>query len=538
MLAFETAEGVGAESTGGRGGVAYLVDLTIPDNVGSPTVGSPRHAFLASGPRHLIFKNGGTYDLLADIVVSDNRITISGQTSPADSGGVLFKGAAINFRTDNVIARFFRVRPGTTSGLGGNPILIGGGGVHAHDIILDHLEASWGYDQMGPEAAGWWSNITVQWCASGEGTLSNHNLGANVEMVPWNAAGTIGTVSYHHNWFHNVSGRTPLMASGLSNGSQHGNPCLLADIRNILVHNVPNNHLDLRTRIFSQGSVTTWEANTSAPRHAVRANVIGCVLNQGGGPGNQTGGGSKSLLLVNAHCQVYALDNRQFNNLPGVAPAFNGLGDIAKIQRYSGNVGVDGTSTTVDLPGEWDPVSEGVETATPFVLARSVVATESHLLKALMMVNGGCILPAPDSVLLRWRAEVAAGTGSWGIQHSDYATLAAGTPPLRSQPDQIEDEFKDLFGFSNSVDYTGVIDPSGYDIIELYEHWRAGESAPSTPPAVINVFPVNEQLGNAVETFVAGFDVVNSAGLTKTRLRVSDGASITTIDNSGGGNIG
>jgi len=539
--AFPSAEGFGNNSEGGRGGVVFLVDLDIADNVGSPAAGSVREAFEATGKRYVMFKQGGIYNLAGDLTVTDRNITIAGESCPSDSGGVLFRDYELRFQTDNVICRYIRVRVGVDKDLdtNANPILIGGGGSYAFDCIFDHCEGTLGGDQNGPEVTGKWSDVTIQWCASGESSDPTHAFGPLIDMVPWNSTGTIGTISYHHNWIHNVSNRTPKASSGLSQGSFYANPAILADIRNVFIHNSPNNHVQLSTRVFNQGAVDTWEANTSTPRHAVRANVVGCVLSPGGGPGSQTSDPGKEMINVNDQCQVYAEDNRQWSNQPGNGPSYDGLSKTCRIARYTGNTGVDGTEDGQNNTGTWDPVAEGVEVFSPFTVP-SIVTTVSEDLEAVIMANCGAILPTPSSILMRWRSEVANNTGTWSIVATDFPTLAAGTPPLRSQPDQIEDEFKDLFGFSNSVDYTGQLDPSGsgYDVIELYLHWRAGEVSPSIPPEVFNVYPVGQQLNFGVETLVAGFNVVNSPTLSKVRFRVSDGATITTIDDSGGGNVG
>ena len=74
---------------GGRGGA--LIEVT---NLNGDGPGSLRAACEASGKRTVVFRVGGTIDLSGkDIVVTNEFITIAGQTAPGD--GIQIKGGRL-----------------------------------------------------------------------------------------------------------------------------------------------------------------------------------------------------------------------------------------------------------------------------------------------------------------------------------------------------------------------------------------------------------------------------------------------------------
>lgn len=168
VIAFPTAEGFGAMAKGGRGG-----DVIYVTNLNDSGPGSLRGCAEGSGPRTCVFRTGGTITLQTSIKVSDPFLTIAGESAPG--GGIAVKNSPAQIRpsleiaTHDVIIRHVRLRPG--------PHIIeaccsGGLGLYteaAHDIIIDHVSASWGSDEtIDSEGA---SNVTFQWGLVGEPLL-------------------------------------------------------------------------------------------------------------------------------------------------------------------------------------------------------------------------------------------------------------------------------------------------------------------------------------------------------------------------------
>jgi hypothetical protein len=106
MKAFPSAEGFGANSVGGRGGVVLAVTKLTDDG----TVGTFRWAVNQAGPRTVIFRVDGTIALTSAINIWYPYLTIACQTAPGM--GIQFKNYGIYVRTHDVIVRFLRSRPG------------------------------------------------------------------------------------------------------------------------------------------------------------------------------------------------------------------------------------------------------------------------------------------------------------------------------------------------------------------------------------------------------------------------------------------
>ena len=77
--AFPGAEGFGAQSVGGRGGVIYEVT-----NLNDSGTGSLRMAIEANEPRIVVFRVSGSIELKSELQIEKPPITIAGETAPGD----------------------------------------------------------------------------------------------------------------------------------------------------------------------------------------------------------------------------------------------------------------------------------------------------------------------------------------------------------------------------------------------------------------------------------------------------------------------
>ena len=141
QLAFPTAMGAGAYSTGGRGGIVLHVTNLNDSGPGSfrwalaDEINTPQN-------RTIVFDVSGVIQLNSDIILSDplnggnatGGITLAGQTAPL--GGITITGGKLRlFGVDHIIARFMKFRETTpTDGCFSTT-----GGSY---IIFDHLSAS------------------------------------------------------------------------------------------------------------------------------------------------------------------------------------------------------------------------------------------------------------------------------------------------------------------------------------------------------------------------------------------------------------
>lgn len=232
QLAFIGAEGYGRFALGGRGGhVEYVTNL---NNSGA---GSFRNAATnGSGPRTIVFLVSGIIDLEGKDVITDDYVTIAGQTAP--DKGVCFIHGSVGLKNDN-ICRFIRSARGGGKALPTDPnpsgVDTGGslGFYYADNSIFDHCTARWGTDETYSSRSS--KNITFQRSIISEalGIAGHRNYGAGDNH---GYAATIGgdVGSHHHNLLANCYGRNWSMGGGTdANGAYGGR----LDIFNNVVYN-------------------------------------------------------------------------------------------------------------------------------------------------------------------------------------------------------------------------------------------------------------------------------------------------------------
>ena len=174
LRAFPGAEGFGRFARGGRGGDVYHVV-----NLNDSGPGSLRDAVAgAKGPRTIVFDVSGTIELKDKLRVARSRLTIAGQTAPGD--GIALKDQ--NFQIDNasdVVVRYLRFRLGDKNKpVGGDDTITM---EHVHDVMLDHLSASWGIDGIMDVAHA--ANVTLQWSIFAEAlNRSLHHKGEHAML--------------------------------------------------------------------------------------------------------------------------------------------------------------------------------------------------------------------------------------------------------------------------------------------------------------------------------------------------------------------
>lgn len=218
--AFPEAEGFGAGAVGGRGGDVYIV--TNLEDHGS---GSLRYGIVtADGPRTIVFEVSGTIELQSSLEVDKSNITIAGQTAPGE--GITLSGYVLRLEADHLIVRYLRARMGDQHHNEMDAVQVSRG---SH-IILDHLTASWGIDEVLSFQSDDIDSITVQWCMVTESLNdSYHHKGGH------GAAQIIGALhqTVHHNLYAHHNHRSPKVS-----GRRH---CEV-DFRNNVIYNWGKNN--------------------------------------------------------------------------------------------------------------------------------------------------------------------------------------------------------------------------------------------------------------------------------------------------------
>ncbi|WP_179345057.1 Ig-like domain-containing protein [Winogradskyella ursingii] len=226
QLAFPSAYGAGAYTTGGRGGKVVHVTslLDILDQNDPNYVGTLRWALKGAEnkgvPRTIVFDVSGIIDLQSDMYISNgpgdeggyaDGITIAGQTAP--EGGITITGGKIKIvAIGQVIIRYLKFRE-TASYDGCLSLSL------ADNYILDHLSGSHTGDIVfsvtanGEGASA--TDHTIQNCLMGNSKngliIGNSDFAQGATSLPY------GSVSVLRNAFYSVSWRVPGKFGGSGN---------------------------------------------------------------------------------------------------------------------------------------------------------------------------------------------------------------------------------------------------------------------------------------------------------------------------------
>lgn len=212
LKAFPSAYGAGSNITGGRGGAVYYV-TTREDTA---TEGSFRWAITRQGPRTVVFKVGGEFELTLGRLkltggLHDN-LTIAGQTAPGD--GVTITGNYLAMQNvDNIIMRYVRFRGLKNATLGNSDIITGTG---CTNIIIDHCSGSWGEDEIWSfttnDPAKFVTNISIQRSVLAECDPSHNTATIMGNSRTDDSLNETGEFSWNNNYVYNISHRFPNVA--------------------------------------------------------------------------------------------------------------------------------------------------------------------------------------------------------------------------------------------------------------------------------------------------------------------------------------
>lgn len=230
LPAFPGAEGYGRHSQGGRGGDVYRV--TSLDDSGPGTL---RDAILSKRPdmpRTIVFGISGTIALQKELRLSGvKNLTIAGQTAPGE--GITLRNHVVSFHNcSHLIVRFLRLRLGDESRTSDDVITLGSSKGECHDIIFDHLTATWGVDGIMDVYAT--RNFTLQWSLFGEALNDSTHHKREPHAMLMSFRNITGKVSIHHNLLFSSRDRHPTLGGGDPKLSSKD---ALFDFRNNVIYN-------------------------------------------------------------------------------------------------------------------------------------------------------------------------------------------------------------------------------------------------------------------------------------------------------------
>ena len=420
--AFPTAEGFGAGAVGGRGGAVVYVT-----NTKDAGPGSLRDCIERQGPRNCVFRTGGTITLSRPLIVRFPFLTIAGETAPG--GGIAIRNTdkqpepSLQILTHDVIVRHLRLRPGPHAI---ESCCSGALGLYtdaAHDIMLDHISASWGSDEtVDSEHA---ADYTWQWGLVGEPLLSGgpgkKNRARNLFFS------RSGSVTVHHTLFTTGKFRNPQIELMV--------PGSVADV----VNNV----------IFSP----VWEyvISLSDQRTHARANVVGNYKMRGRNLINdhllqlfEEGGNGFSVFLSGNYDEPYR-----------VAP-----------------------EAPDDLSLEPDQRQYVVSEPQPAPPVHTTTAQQAYV---DVLAGAGATKPKRDKVDQRLVEEVRSRSGRLlkndPLTVGGWPELEPGTPYADSDTDGISDGWEEAHGLdpSDASDGQSDVDGDGWTSFEHFIHELAGD---------------------------------------------------------------
>ena len=413
QLAFPTAEGYGKYTVGGRGGKA--IEVT---NLNASGEGSLRAALEAKGPRTVVFRVSGTID--ADLKISNDFITIAGQTAPGD--GIAIKGT-LGINAKNIIIRYIRVRAeGRGDAVSGR---------YNKNLIFDHVSASWSSDEVFTIYHG--EYVTIQWCMITEACSGSHKFGG----IWGNNHST-----YHHNLFAHNYARNPRIASGAGYN----------DVRNNVIYNWRNE------------SVYGGEAHQPGKSQfsSCSTNVVANYFKPGPGTESQHKTRICSPWSRNGAADYgdwYVADNYLVGSPEVTADNWKGV-----FPQYTGHIPVDLTAIPgLKLNEPWAAMPINQQTAEDACQA--------------VLKYAGCSLPNRDALDARIMEEVRTGTATKGDNgFVRNPMVSGGWPELKSLPapaDSDHDGMPDAWEKDKGLNPNDAADGNkvasdGYTMLEKY----------------------------------------------------------------------
>jgi hypothetical protein len=399
--AFPGAEGYGANSVGGRGGVVYHVTSLADSN----TPGTLRYGLSnGTGGTTIVFDVSGTIELTSRLQVKKPNITIAGQTAPGE--GICLKNYPFEINADNVIVRNIRSRLGIDAGQQEDCMTLVGG----DNIIVDHCSVSWSVDEVFSVKQGATvAHATVQNC------LMTESLNDSIHDKGPHGYGSLirPGVNCWLSWYGN------LYADNMSRNPRPGydtNQTVIFDFRNNVIYNWSD-----------QAGYTAADGSGM-----LNMNYVGNYAIQGPS-------GTKAYIFNGYNVsamQIYQSGNKMDANKNGVLDGVdNGWGMFTGV--------LSGSKMTSEFAMDPNYASPTTTTADQALLD--------------ILNSGGAFFWNRDAA----DANVIAQIASYGTAGAIYDTVAqAGGYPVLSQLSRDANFDTDLDGMPNSWEIAHGLDPN------------------------------------------------------------------------------
>ena len=427
VLAFENAQGYGANTTGGRGG--QIVHVT---NLNDSGTGSLRWALeQVKGPRTIVFDVNGTIALKQQILVSNGDVTIAGQSAAGE--GITLEGSRIRIDASNVIVRGLHFRPGDGStGMIADDrdgLFIGSTDKVLSNIMVDHNSFQWAVDE-NVAATGRVQNITFSNNIIAQGLSDSiHSKG---EHSKGTGTGNWSTGDYNAN--NRISWVTNLLADNTLRNPEIGTGDKIEFVNNY---------------IFNPGiAYRVAYIGGSDANQTVKLNMIGNVI-EAGLDTQKDSKGPINLAKLGDGSAIYLDDNLM------VGRATDAHGNQAQSSLA------------------WSANGSTKYITTSKTFASNVDVMDSQQVAAYVLANAGAGGAFNrDSVDRALVASVADKTSRIvdSVAQAGGAAVNVAVAAIRdTDRDGMADWFEDLYGFNARVaDNAGDADRDGFTNVEEY----------------------------------------------------------------------
>lgn len=477
ILAFPGAEGGGRFTSGGRGCEVYIVDTLedyIPDEE-EPIKGSFRDA-VSQDNRTIVFNVSGVIKLKDRLLITDRKnLTIAGQTAPGD--GITLYGFETNIsRSENIIIRYVRFRPGAENVFKGDSMdAIWGRSMK--NVMVDHISTSWSTDEtMSLYRA---ENMTVQWSVIEESlAMSGHTKGRHGYGAIWGGVNT----TYHHNLIANHTSRNPRMGGGTPEADDNDHIARF-DMRNNVLYN--------------------WGYNTIYGGGRAEANYINNYVKAGPGTRDEV----KDRLIdcgeKNKPGFFYVNGNYMEGNEEISADNSKGI-YISEDSKPFTTI----SDTEFEMEGT---KSDSLNTQTPKEAYKEVLE------------KAGAVYPKRDALDARIINEVKTGTGRFANTDKEVG----GLPYLESEKraddfDKDKDGIADEWELANGLDPTNpedskelAKDNSGYTNLENYLNSLVDMEHIAENPQIEMTSPSNNEIVEAGKAVTISAKAESKNGIEK-----------------------
>jgi autotransporter-associated beta strand protein len=446
--AFPGAEGYGAYAKGGRGTTSGTGtgDVYIVTNLNSSGAGSLAEgiATAPSGGRTIVFAVSGYIHVPgSNLRITQNKITIAGQTAPGD--GIGLKDGTFRISADDIVIRHLRFRHGK-NGSGGDCIDLDSG---CQNAILDHISMAFSTDENISSFGSPPENLTMQWALNAWG-LESHSCGG---LWDQNHA-----TCHHTLWAHNHTRNPKARPAGL-----------LEWVNNVTFD------WDIGFIMGDSETPAGWKSN-------VVGNYFICP------PGN----------IRNTPLEKASLDRNGYPNFS--VHVANNLHD------RDGDGLLNGTDRGYSIVGgtaydaATNPTGNYIKLVSPYANTGSLpVSTDTALLAHKKIISNAGPLrldasysgPLRDEVDTRLLQNLANQTANHitresdlaGVSNSGFGTLASATAPIDTDRDAMPDAYETALGWNPATqDHNTTVSgttyfpagaAAGYTRLEEYLHFKA-----------------------------------------------------------------